>query len=130
MAYIPKYMGDIASYINTGVQYKGQNPSEISLKEEQKQENLNSLTEVALQPITNQVSYLWNINLRIQMAGEITRICSRNHKVQFELSSDQKTAHVNLHESERTSAPHKDFVLLIRDSNISKPVALTSTNEF
>ena len=129
MAYVPKYMGDVAQYINSGVQYKGQIASDIPLTEEQKHQNLQTISEIANHPVNQKVPYLWSISLNVQMAGEITRVCSRNHKVQVELSPDQKRAKITLDQSERETAPHKDFVLLIRDSEINNPVGFTSTNE-
>jgi len=44
MAYIPKYMGDIASYIETGARYQGEEPRELT--DEEKQENLQAANEI------------------------------------------------------------------------------------
>lgn len=35
--------------------------------------------------------YLWDIEVKLRMQGAITRVSSRNHKVQVEFKSDDKS---------------------------------------
>ena len=63
--------------------------------------------------------YLWNIKVNIQMSGQIKRLSSKTHSIDFELSQDKTQAMVTLKDTDQNKVPTQDFHLLIRDSEIN-----------
>eukprot|EP00347_Sterkiella_histriomuscorum_P017977 403347255 len=138
MSYVPRYMGDIQRYIDTGVMYKGQQPTQSQpLTEEQKSQNIQNIMEIVDQPMMDATSenapYLWNLHLNIQMAGEIQRISSRNHSIQIKNVSNSgfgSSAQVTLGDAVRNHVPNKDFILYLRDDTIGQPIAIKTKNQY
>lgn len=62
------------------------------------------------------------------MSGKIQRISSRQHKVGYELSQNQKQAKIYLDANERFNQ-NKDFILYFRDDKINEPTAIASINQ-
>lgn len=62
------------------------------------------------------------------MLGKITRLASRNHPIDFEFGDTGSNAKITLKDSDKLCVPERDFVLLIRDSNINEPTAFYSVN--
>jgi hypothetical protein len=61
------------------------------------------------------------------MSGEITRIVSRNHNIKTSYSEDKRFATITLSMNEdQKMIPTEDFVLLVQDSNINLPTAISS----
>ena len=91
--------------------------------------NKQNVDEIINIPSSNKgVPYLWNINVQVMTQGNLTRLSSRNHNVDIKLSENKSSATITLNESEKNITPQKDFVLLIRDTNINTPTAFYSTN--
>ena len=63
------------------------------------------------------------------MNRKIQRISSRQHKVGYELSEDQKSARIYLDANERFNQ-NEDFVIYFRDDKINEPTAIATTNEY
>eukprot|EP00347_Sterkiella_histriomuscorum_P019333 403342045 len=129
MSYVPKYMGDIQKYIDTGVMYNGQQSTKsLPLSEGQKSQNFKNIMEIADYPMIDITSdnspYLWNLNLNIQMTGEIERISSRNQEIKILNVSNNgfgSSAQVTLGDAVRNHIPNQDFILYIRDDTINQP---------
>ncbi|TNV84666.1 hypothetical protein FGO68_gene12911 [Halteria grandinella] len=129
MSYIPRYMGDTAALLTTGQQYKGMPAKEIS--EEKSEKLFQEQQLIQAQPLAVESPSLWDIEVKLRMQGAITRVSSRNHKVQVEFQSDDKShALVKLSDKQdKQIIPNQDFVLYIRDSALNTPVGFQSVNE-
>lgn len=92
MTYVPRYMGNIAGYINSGIQYKGQKGEDQEMEEEQKQKNEEAVMEHLNQPAVNESPYLWDINISAKMQGKISHLASKFHSIEVQLSEDKKSA--------------------------------------
>lgn len=74
--------------------------------------------------------YVWDVSLNIEMQGRISRLASRHHKIKYELNSDGNQGRVVLaDELDKSMIPQKDFVLLIRDSEINLPTGFTCISD-
>jgi hypothetical protein len=63
--------------------------------------------------------------VNVKSQGNLTRISSLNHPVNVSLSENKHEALVCLKDDlDKTSVPHKDFVLLLRDDLFGKPVGI------
>ena len=79
------------------------------------------------QPISSQSSVLWNISVNILDQVTITRLTSINHEVDVSTTENSNQAHITLSKNvDKTSVPHQDFVLMIRNNNVNKPVGLVA----
>lgn len=61
------------------------------------------------------------------MKGKITRLSSRNHQINHELSADGRQAKVSLASPDGSES---DFVLYIKDDMASIPAAISHVNQF
>lgn len=97
MSYIPKYLGDIRRYVETGLSYKGQNAEEEKVvDEESKQQRLNEMSDHFNIQTLKFSPYLWNISLTLQMNGQIRRLVSLNHKIETTIHNDDTRAEITL----------------------------------
>jgi hypothetical protein len=87
------------------------------------------MKEFTEHPVASKAPYIWNLEINLQMNGEITRLSSRNHEIVFETSADKKQAKIQLHDQEKRGIGN-DFVLYIRDNKINEPTAIRSVNEY
>lgn len=65
------------------------------------------------------------------MQGAITRVSSRNHKVEVNLLNETKSeALVRLSDrQDKQIVPNQDFILYVRDAAVNIPVGYQSVNE-
>eukprot|EP00347_Sterkiella_histriomuscorum_P020358 403338114 len=133
ISYVPRYMGNIQQYIDTGMQFKGQNATTVPFSQTVKQQRKNNIMDIADLPTTNTPPYLWNLHLDICMTAQIKRISSRNHRINIQNVKSPTfgyTAIVTLGDEVRNYVPDKDFILYIKDDNLDTAVAIKTKNEF
>ncbi|CDW72317.1 UNKNOWN [Stylonychia lemnae] len=131
MSYVPKYIGDVQKYINTGVHLKGIDKGS-NLTEEEKTQNEQAVSEIYDHPMTDssQNQAQWSIQIELRMQGQIQRVSSRNHGFEYNFSEDKRAALIKLKDYEKQSAMECDLILFIRDNLTNEPVAISSMNEF
>jgi hypothetical protein len=79
------------------------------------------------QPMSSKSSVLWNISVNILDQGAISRLTSINHEVDVSTTEKSNQAHVTLSKNvDKSSVPHQDFVLMIRNDNVNKPAGLVA----
>ena len=71
-------------------------------------------------PLKTRESGLWDIQVKVNGEGKLTRVSSLNHPIIVETHPSKKVARVSLKPSvDRSLVPNRDFVLYIRDEGIS-----------
>ncbi|CDW90556.1 von willebrand factor type a domain containing protein [Stylonychia lemnae] len=129
LSYVPRYVGDVQRFIQTGSQYVGQD-LQMELTEEEKFQNEQAINEIYSHPTTSKPNFLWNLNIEVKMQGKIQRLSSRNHNIKFESSEDRKNAIILISDQEKMKPMSKDFILFIKDDTTNNPVAISSLNQF
>ena len=65
--------------------------------------------------------------VRVNGEGPIERLASINHPIKAQLSEDQTSAFISLRDTvDRTLVPCKDFVLRIRDKQMTEPSVVSA----
>lgn len=78
------------------------------------------------QPVSSESGpYSWGIEVRVVTQGKLTRVSSRNHKVECTMLNENE-AHVKMVNGE---SPEKDFLLYFRDDKINEPVGFSAVSE-
>ncbi|CDW77144.1 von willebrand factor a domain-containing protein 5a-like [Stylonychia lemnae] len=127
-SYVPRYIGDVQRFINTGVHLKGIQGTPQS--EEEKFQNEQAVNEIYDHPVANSTQAQWNIQIEVKMQGQIQRISSRNHGFEYNFSEDKRTAQIKLMDYEKKTASDYDLILYIRDDQINETVAISSLNQY
>ena len=81
--------------------------------------------EVYSHPHSKDSGYSWTFDINVSMKGKITRLSSRNHQINHELSADGRQAKVSLASQDASGS---DFVLYIKDDMASIPAAISHVN--
>ncbi|CAI2378606.1 unnamed protein product [Moneuplotes crassus] len=118
---IPRYMGDLDTYVKTGKHLKGMVKSMHNDTSEQRQEDI----EEEISGYYNSNSFNWTICVNISSQSPIRRLISPSHDIKTEFSDDTQTnVCVQLCEPGLDSFFDKDFVLLYRSEDINTPMIL------
>lgn len=126
MVYIPKYMGDMRKFIDTGKAQQGEGDVEMA-DEEEKEEKKKAIEDVEM--AKQDLTYYWNLTIHIKAASKLTRVVSMNHKVITDIKAGECEAEIKLSHKERKLLPTKDFLLLFRDETVGQPIALKAKND-
>jgi len=118
---MPRYMGDLTEYAETGKHLKGMVQN---LHKGTPEDRLDAIVE-HVSSYYNSPSFNWKITVNINSQSPIHRVISKSHdiKVGFQ-NEDSSKAHIELTEAGLDTFFDKDFILMYRNNEINKPMLL------
>ena len=120
---IPRYTGNILSYISSGHQLKGSTGTDNS-GDAQMDERFDDIDE-AFRAYYQKNDFSWNINIRLNSTSPLERITSLSHEIDVNfLDTELTQADIFLKDLSMDSVFDQDFKLLFRNKEINKPMVL------
>ena len=124
---IPKYTGNILSYIASGHQLKGTTTGVNMSGDVEMQDRIDDFESVskAYMSYYQKTNFTWNINIRLNSTSPLERITSLSHEIFVNFLDEELTqAEISLKDLSMESVFDTDFKILFRNEEINKPMVL------
>ncbi|CAI2374388.1 unnamed protein product [Moneuplotes crassus] len=118
---MPRYMGNLSEYVETGKNFKGMVQN---LHKDTPEDRLDAIVE-HISSYYSSTNFNWKITLNINSQSPIHRVISKNHDIKVGFHDNDPTkAFVELTETGCDTFFDEDFILMYRSNDINTPMLL------